>query len=172
MTTPAELRPHSKPPSRRELIAGVLVGPVLFSLLFMAVYFLAAAACQTGILLAGVLGLPLLIWLVILLSLATLAAIAVRARRLYRYWRRLQRPVRSRRFSASVRSDPRAVHRAFSAQGHVTNETPTGDNDVDEFLSLLAASLGLLFLLATVSLLIALLVLEPCEWMLAPTAWV
>ncbi|MDX1663977.1 MAG: hypothetical protein R3272_09295 [Candidatus Promineifilaceae bacterium] len=152
MTTPAERHPQLQPLSRRELTVGVLVGPVLFSVLFMIVYFVAAAACQTGILLAPLFGLPLLIWLVILLSLATLALILVRARRLYRHWR-------------ALRGAAHAPERRSLAAGTVEEE------NVEQFLSLLAASLNLLFIVATISLIIALLVLEPCEWLSAPGWW-
>lgn len=72
--------------SNRQLFS-LLVGPITYIVYFIAVYLLAEAACRMGILMAPVLGIPLLLGLVVVVGLPVLALIGYGGGLAYRAWR-------------------------------------------------------------------------------------
>lgn len=74
--------------SNRALWFGLLGGPVVYSLHFLAVYWLGEAACQANLLRYRVLGLEAISFWVLLLTIVAAAITAYGALLAYRNWRR------------------------------------------------------------------------------------
>lgn len=72
--------------SRNWQLYSLLVGPIAYSIFFVAGYLLVEAACRTGILLRQVVGIPLALLLVVGLGVLVLALIAYGGIRAYRAW--------------------------------------------------------------------------------------
>ena len=73
--------------SRRWQLFSLLVGPIAYSTFFIVAYLLAEAACQTGILMAQVAGIPLALLLVVALGLGTTGLVVYSGLHAYRAWR-------------------------------------------------------------------------------------
>ncbi|MDT8305779.1 MAG: hypothetical protein RRC07_07570 [Anaerolineae bacterium] len=76
---------NNRPPLR--LVLAPLLGPVTWSIFFLAGYLLAEAACQVGLLQSTVAGLDLLVFVVLVLGLVAAAVSAAGALWAYRRWR-------------------------------------------------------------------------------------
>ena len=121
--------------SRRWQLFSLLVGPIGWSVFFVAGYLLVEASCQRGFLGVSLLGVRLILWLVAGLSLLTLALIGYGGWRAYTSWRRLQ----------------------GATPNLVTQEQ-------DSFMALAAVILALLFGLSTITTALSVLVGDPCAW--------
>ena len=72
--------------SRNWQLYSLLVGPIAYSIFFVAGYLLVETACETGILLRRLAGIPLVLLLVVALSVVTLGLIAYGGIHAYRAW--------------------------------------------------------------------------------------
>lgn len=122
----------------------VLAGPLVWSVHFLIVYFAVEFACGLGFFEAPILGLPLLIWVVILATVIAVGLLAWAAVAAFRDWR-------------TVRREDRGVAEAVILPGRIIEGR-------SEFMTLAAAVLSLFF--AGVVLITALpaLFLQPCPW--------
>ncbi len=96
----------------RILWQGLLAGPIIYALYFIAVYLLAEAACRTGLLAGTVGGLPLLSVTILIITLAAALCTLVNGLSNYRRWRQQQQ-------------QPREHSRALSAVEYTTANPET-----------------------------------------------
>lgn len=124
--------------NKRALIFGLLAGPVVWSVYFLAVYAVGEFGCLSGALAGTVAGLPLVSVMVMAATLAALLVLAWAGWRTYAGWRRA---------------------RAWRATGEPANQPGR-----TQFLEAGALILLALFSAAVLLTGVPMLVLRPCGW--------